>query len=223
MNRILTRLVLVTATTLALITYTGAQQPKSQFHGAPAGPGTSGRNSSVESVAGAASVPTTAATKNEFVIGAEDVLSVTVWKEPDLSAPQVPVRSDGMISLPLIGDVEASGRTPEQLQSEVTARLKDYVASPVVSVMVRQMKSRSFNVLGQVMRPGAFPLDKTTTVVDAIALAGGFREWAKVKSIYVLRRDNGEATRRVPFNYKKAIQGDSGDFELHPRDTVVVP
>lgn len=161
--------------------------------------------------------------QQEFIIGANDVLSVNVWKEPELSSPQVPVRSDGKISLSLIGDVQAGGLTVQELQTELSKRLRDYVASPVVTVAVREMHSRTFNILGEVSRPGAYPLDKATTVVDAIALAGGFREWAKVKSIYILRRPVGGATQRVSFNYKSAIRGSNGDFELQPRDTIVVP
>lgn len=219
-----TRIAVTMTFALLLMPPASAQQSTIQFSGARELSGASGSDRPADANSAAPSLPTPVAPANAFVIGAEDVLSVNVWKEPDLSSPQVPVRSDGKISLPLIGDVQASGRTPEQLQGEVAARLRDYVASPIVSVIVRDMKSRSFNVLGEVVRPGAFPLQKSTTVVDAVALAGGFREWAKVKSIYVLRRDSGDnAARRIPFNYKKAIRGDGGDFELRPRDTVVVP
>jgi polysaccharide export outer membrane protein len=158
----------------------------------------------------------------DFVIGAEDVLAINVWKEPDLSR-DVPVRSDGKITLPLIGDVMASGKTTEQLQAELKKDLQNYIDTPTVTVMVREIRSRAFNVLGLVARPGAYPLAKRTTVLDAIALAGGFREWAKVKNIYVLRRHENGLTERLPFNYKAAIKGSGTDFDLQSRDTIVVP
>jgi polysaccharide biosynthesis/export protein len=176
----------------------------------------------------AANVPTQpqaaqTATGADYVIGAEDVLAINVWKEPDLSR-ELPVRSDGKITLPLIGDVVASGKTTVQLQAELTKAMQGYVDTPAVTVIVRQIRSQAFNILGQVARPGSYPLTKPTTVLDAIALAGGFREWAKVKSIYVLRRQSDGSSQRIGFNYKNAIKGGrDNDFDLHSRDTIVVP
>ena len=160
----------------------------------------------------------------EFVIGTGDVLAINVWKEPEISRV-VPVRPDGRFSLPLIGEVQASGRTTKQLESEITEKLKDYVSEPEVTVIVQEIHSQRFNVLGMVMRPGSYTLTKPMTVIDAIALAGGFRDFAKQKEIYVLRRDpNGKQTR-LPFNYKNVVKGQSRgqEIELESNDTVVVP
>ena len=159
-----------------------------------------------------------------YVIGASDMLSINVWKEPDVSRI-IPVRSDGKISLPLVGEVQASGKTPLQLEQEITTKLKTYISDPEVTVMVQDSKSQKFNVLGMVAKPGAYPLLSTTTVLDAIALAGGFRDFAKKKSMYVLRKDALGQTQRIPFNYKDVINGKNPEqnIQLQDDDTVVVP
>src|SRR5262249_158712 len=122
------------------------------------------------------------AATDEFVIGPGDILAINVWKEAEMSRV-VPVRSDGRISLPLIGELQSGGLTPRQLEAEIAKQLKDYVAEPSVTVVVQEIHSRNINVLGMVNRPGSYPLAKTMTVVDAIATAGGFRDFAKQKSI----------------------------------------
>src|SRR5215469_13775589 len=143
---------------------------------------------------------------DHFVIGNDDVLAINVWKEPDISR-SIPVRSDGRISLPLVGELQASGQTPLKLEAEIADRLKNYISEPEVTVMVQQINSQKFNVLGQVMHPGSFVLANSPTVLDAIALAGGFRDFAKQKSIYVLR-ENADGTQiRISFNYKEVIKG----------------
>lgn len=159
-----------------------------------------------------------------FVIGAEDILSINVWKEQELSR-QVPVRPDGMISLPLLGDVKASGLTPLQLQDLLTTDLKKYISDPQVTVIVTQVNSLSFNVVGEVLKPGYYPLTRRMTVLDAIAMAGGFRDFAKVKKIYVLRTQADGKQVRLPFNYKNVVKGKNAgqNIELQPRDTLVVP
>ncbi|HWF93235.1 MAG TPA: polysaccharide biosynthesis/export family protein [Terriglobales bacterium] len=159
-----------------------------------------------------------------YVIGASDMLSINVWKEPDVSR-MIPVRSDGKISLPLVGEVQASGKTPLQLEQEITNKLKTYISDPEVTVMVQDSKSQKFNVLGMVAKPGAYPLLSTTTVLDAIALAGGFRDFAKKKSMYVLRKDALGQPQRIPFNYKDVISGKNPEqnVQLQDNDTVVVP
>lgn len=159
-----------------------------------------------------------------YVIGSDDVLAISVWKEPELSR-NVPVRSDGKITLPLIGEVVAGGRTPKILESEIKERLTKFMAEPEVTVIVQEVRSQTFNVLGEVVRPGSYSLAKRVTVLDAIAMAGGFRDFAKKKSMYVLRtQSNGEQVR-LPFNYKEVIKGKTPEqnVELQPRDTVVVP
>ena len=160
----------------------------------------------------------------EFVIGTGDVLAINVWKETEISR-SVPVRSDGRISLPLVGEVQAAGKTPKQLESEIKTRLKDYVSEPEVTVIVQEIRSQKFNVLGMVMRPGSFPLTKPMTVIDAIALAGGFRDFAKQKDIYVLRNAADGKQVRLPFNYKDVVKGHKPgqNVELESNDTVVVP
>jgi polysaccharide export outer membrane protein len=160
----------------------------------------------------------------EFMIGTGDVLSINVWKETEVSRV-VPVRSDGRISLPLVGEIQAGGRTPKQLEAEITAKLKDYVSEPEVTVIVQEIKSQKFNVLGMVMKPGSFTLTKPMTVIDAIALAGGFRDFAKQKDIYVLRRNPNGSQKKLPFNYKDVIKGRNlgENVELEINDTIVVP
>jgi polysaccharide export outer membrane protein len=159
-----------------------------------------------------------------YVIGASDMLSINVWKEPDVSRI-IPVRSDGKISLPLVGEVQASGKTPLQLEEEITNKLKTYISDPEVTVMVQDSKSQKFNVLGMVAKPGSYPLLSTTTVLDAVALAGGFRDFAKKKSMYVLRKDVLGQPQRIPFNYKDVISGKNPEqnVQLQDDDTVVVP
>jgi polysaccharide export outer membrane protein len=162
---------------------------------------------------------------DSFVIGNDDVLSINVWKEPDVSKASIPVRSDGRISLPLAGEIQAAGRTPLALEREIADKLKSYISEPEVTVMVQQINSQKFNILGQVNKPGAFPLTNSATVLDAIALAGGFRDFAKKKSVYVLRQNPDGTQTRIPFNYKEVLKGENPaqNIKLQPRDTIVVP
>jgi len=159
-----------------------------------------------------------------YVIGAEDVIDVYVWKEPDMSKT-IPVRPDGMISLPLVGEVKAAGYTPVQLQDVLADAMKKYVSDPQVTVVVEKIASLNFNIVGEVNHPGYFPLTRRMTVLDAIALAGGFKDFAKTKKIYVLRTAANGAEQRLPFNYNQVIKGQNPqqNIELQPRDTIVVP
>jgi polysaccharide export outer membrane protein len=160
---------------------------------------------------------------NSFVIGNDDVLAINVWKEPDISR-SIPVRSDGKISLPLVGEVQAAGLTPLKLEKDIADKLKNYISEPEVTVMVQQINSQKFNILGQVARPGSYVLANSPTVLDAIALAGGFRDFAKQKSIYILRQGaSGESHLR--FNYKDVSQGKNmaQNIKLQPGDTIIVP
>jgi len=159
-----------------------------------------------------------------YVIGAEDVIDVFVWKEPDMSKT-VPVRPDGMISLPLVGEVKAAGYTPVQLQDVLADSMKKYVSEPQVTVVVEKVASLNFNIVGEVNHPGYFPLTRRMTVLDAIALAGGFRDFAKTKKIYVLRTAANGSQERLPFNYRQVIKGENPqqNIELQPKDTIVVP
>ncbi len=189
----------------------GQAQPSSTAHLAPA----------------SANVKTSDQSKphdDSFVIGNDDVLAINVWKEPDISR-SIPVRSDGKISLPLVGEVQAAGRTPLKLEEDIAGKLKNYISEPEVTVMVQQINSQKFNVLGQVARPGSFVIANSPTVLDAIAAAGGFRDFAKQKSIYVLRENPDGTQTRLLFNYKEVIKGvnPAQNVKLQPRDTIVVP
>jgi polysaccharide export outer membrane protein len=159
-----------------------------------------------------------------FVIGNDDVLAINVWKEPDISR-SIPVRSDGKISLPLVGEVQAAGRTPLKLEQDIATRLKSYIAEPEVTVIVQQINSQKFNILGQVNRPGSYAIANAATVLDAIAVAGGFRDFAKQKGIYILRQNLDGSQTRLRFNYKEVVKGQdpAQNVKLQPRDTIVVP
>lgn len=162
---------------------------------------------------------------DSFVIGNDDVLTINVWKEPDVSQKSIPVRSDGKISLPLIGEVQAAGRTPLNLEQAIAARLKSFIADADVTVMVQQINSQKYNILGQITKAGSYPLTNSVTVLDAIAIAGGFRDFAKQKSIYILRQNPDGTQTRLPFNYKNVVKGQDSaqNVKLQPRDTIVVP
>jgi len=174
--------------------------------------------------AAAPAAPPNEAHDDTFVIGPADVLAINVWKEPDVSRSTT-VRSDGKISLPLVGELQAAGKTPRQLEQELREKLKTFISEPEVTVIVQEIKSRKFNVMGMVVRPGSFPLTGSTTVLDAIALAGGFRDFAKQKSIYVLRPGPNGEKARLPFNYKDVIKGKNieQNVQLQAGDTIVVP
>ncbi len=161
---------------------------------------------------------------SDYVIGVGDLLSINVLNDSDVTG-KVPVRPDGMITVPLIGDIQASGLTPDVLQATITKKLTEYVKQPSVTVIVEEMNSRQFNVLGKVQHPGSFPLNKPTTVLDALAQAGGFTEFARTNKIYVLRRDASGSTTKLPFNYKRVAQGasDQDNEQLQAGDTVIVP
>ena len=159
-----------------------------------------------------------------YRVGADDVLAINVWHEPEVSR-QVAVRPDGKISLPLIGDVQAVGLTPTQLQRELQSRFSKYLNQPEVSVIVVQIRSQRFNVLGQVIRPGTYPFIPPISVIDAIATAGGLREFAKAGKIYILRTLPDGQQKRIRIHYKDVLKGKRGshDVMLQNRDTVVVP
>jgi polysaccharide export outer membrane protein len=135
------------------------------------------------------------------------------------------VRSDGKISLPLVGEIQASGRSPLQLEQDITAKLKNFITTPEVTVIVQQVNSRKYNLLGEIVKPGSYPLVSTTTIMDAIAAAGGFRDFAKKTGVYVLRKNPDGSESRLKFNYKDFIKGknSSQNFKIEPNDTIIVP
>jgi polysaccharide export outer membrane protein len=158
-----------------------------------------------------------------YVIGAQDVLDISVWKEPELSRT-VPVRPDGKISMPLLNDMNAAGLTPLQLGAEITAGLKKFVTDPQVTVIVTTINSQRVYILGEVTRAGAYPLLPNMTVLQALSSAGGFTQYANLKKIYVLRVEEGKQIKH-PFNYKDVLAGKAADQNIFVKagDTIVVP
>jgi len=159
----------------------------------------------------------------DYVIGPEDVLGIVFWRERDRSADVI-VRPDGRISLPLINDVDVAGLTPEQVRTKVVESAKRYVDEPTATVVVRQINSRKVFITGNVERPGTFPLLRSTTVLQLIALSGGLKEFAKAADIVVVRNDNGRQMT-FPFNYDdlKRQKNLAQNIVLKPGDTVIVP
>lgn len=159
---------------------------------------------------------------SKYVIGPDDQLQISVWKEPTLSG-DFPVRPDGMISMPLLGDVRASGLTPMQLGDNLTLALKKYVQNPLVTVLVKAAISQRIFMVGEVNHAGAMALTPGMTPLQAIAAAGGLSPFAHSKKIYILRGPQGKQ-KKIPFNYKEALKGDNTQvITLLPDDTVVVP
>jgi len=158
-----------------------------------------------------------------YTIGEQDVLEIAVWKEKEMSVTAV-VRPDGKIDVPLVNEIYVVGLTPVQLQALLVTKLQPFMTVPEVTVSVREINSRKVYLLGQVTHPGMFRINSTTTVGQVIAQAGGLREFAKRKKIYILRNID-HAQTRIPFNYDAVIKGqkDHPDIVLQPGDTIVVP
>jgi polysaccharide export outer membrane protein len=171
---------------------------------------------------GAPGVP--AANDTSYVIGPSDELNISVWEDKDLSGV-VPVRPDGMISLPLLNDVQAAGKTPMQLMKTIVEKLTAHgMKDPIVTVTVTAIKSQFIYVLGQVGKPGTFPMIPGMTVIEAIASAGGLGQFAKQTKIEIRRTQNGQV-ERLAFNYKEVMKGvhPEQDIVLKPNDTIFVP
>jgi polysaccharide export outer membrane protein len=168
--------------------------------------------------------PANRAHNSSFVIGNDDVLAISVWKEPELSK-SVPVRSDGKISLPLVGEIQATGRTPLQLEQELSSKLQSFVNSPEVTVIVEQVNSKKFNIVGEVAKPGSYSIAQAATIMDAIATAGGFRDFAKKTGVYILRKAPDGSQTKIGFNYKDFIKGKNPEqnVKLEANDTIIVP
>jgi polysaccharide export outer membrane protein len=158
----------------------------------------------------------------DYVIGADDMLHISVWKEPDLTQ-SLPVRPDGKISLPLLNDVTAAGLTPTQLADSITTKLKKFMSDPRVTVVVTAMNSQKIYILGEVLHPGTTILQPNMTVLQALATAG-FTQFANTKGIYLLRNDNGKQ-QKIAVHYRELIKGESvaQNLSLKPGDTIVVP
>jgi polysaccharide export outer membrane protein len=166
---------------------------------------------------------TTAGSASEtYVIGASDLLTVTVWKEAGLSGSLL-VRPDGMISMPLVGDVMAAGLTPSQLAGQIQERLKKFIQDPNVSIVLTQIHSKIVYLLGEVSKKGPLEMTPEMTLLEAISSAGGLTDFANAKRIYILRKESG-IQQKIPVRYKAALKGDSAlNVPLKPGDTIVVP
>jgi polysaccharide export outer membrane protein len=166
-----------------------------------------------------AAVP--AGQQREYRIVPGDKLRVEVYKDPQLSQ-SLQVRPDGKITLPLLGDIPASGLTPIELRDQIAANLKEYVTNPTVTVIVAETVPPMVYVMGEVNNPGSIGLHGPLTVVQALAMAGGFRDFAKTKDIRVLRKTS-RGVQTIEFNYKRAVKGEADPVALMPGDTVIVP
>jgi polysaccharide export outer membrane protein len=161
-------------------------------------------------------------TSPDYVIGSDDILHISVWKEPDLTET-LPVRSDGKISMPLLNDIPAAGMTPLALRDSITEKLKKYIADPRVTVVVTAMNSRRIFLTGEVIHSGTMVLLPHMTALQALG-AAGFSQYANLKGIYILRTENGKQ-QKLPFNYKQVVKGNHPEqnIALRPGDTIVVP
>jgi polysaccharide export outer membrane protein len=161
--------------------------------------------------------------EGSYVIGAQDILDISVWKEPDVSR-RVPVRPDGKISLPLLNDIQAAGLTPLELQQQITDGLKKFLTAPQVTVTVIEINSKRVYIVGEVGRTGALAMLPNMTVLQALSAAGGFRQFANPKKIYVMRNEHGKQVT-YPFNYNDVVRGirPEQNIILKPGDTIVVP
>ncbi|MBA4366821.1 MAG: sugar ABC transporter substrate-binding protein [Desulfobacterium sp.] len=160
----------------------------------------------------------------EYTIGSGDVLDITTWKEADFSREELFVRIDGKITFPLLGDIQAAGRTPQQLKISIEKQLATYVGSPVVTVNVRVPGSQKFYVLGEVVRTGEYNLVKHLTIIQAFALAGGFTEWASKDEIILFRVEDGKE-KIIRVDYKSILKGENfeNNILIKANDTIIVP
>jgi polysaccharide export outer membrane protein len=190
---------------------------------APAEPISTSAFAPTPDVISASGPVTDTAAKADYLIGPEDVLTVTVWGEPSLSTKAL-VRFDGKIGMPLLGDVQASGLTTSQLREYLQDNLTKYLRTPVVSVIVTESHSRMVHVIGSVAKPGAYSLNRPLTVMQLLGLAGGFAEFAKQENVIIMRYE-GSTVSRILFNYKTFISGKNleQNILLQNRDTIIVP
>ena len=161
--------------------------------------------------------------ESEYKLGPEDVIEVFVWKEADLSVPSEVVRPDGKISLPLIGELQASGKTQAQLETEISQKLRQYVSEPVVNVIVKEIHSAKVSVLGEVKKPGVYAIKERATILDAIALAEGFTEYAKRGKVTIIRSTPNGDEKHINLNVDEIIKRSKGDpFYVQPYDKIYV-
>jgi polysaccharide export outer membrane protein len=160
----------------------------------------------------------------DYVIGADDVLSIMFWRDKDLSAPEAVVRPDGKVTLPLLNDVQAAGRTPEELSAAIRDAARKFVEDPNPTVIVKEIKSRRVFITGRIEKPGPYPLNGTSTILQLIAMAGGLREFVDGKNISLMRNEQGKQSV-FAFNYQDVVKKQylHQNIELKPGDVVVVP
>ena len=159
----------------------------------------------------------------EYKIGVGDILRINTWKEPDLSLEYAMVRSDGVITFPMLDDIQAQGSSTMELKTKIEKMLNEYVEAPNVTITLANQVSQRFYILGEVMNTGEYPITKKLTVIQAFALAGGFTEWASKNKILLIRRSDGQKTT-ITIRYKDILQGDfSKDIDLKADDIIIVP
>jgi len=214
----------------AILAAFSASTARAQTSAAPA-PAASAAVTAPSSTAAATPTPSAAVApvggyplSTEYIIGPEDMLQITVWKNESLSRT-LAVRPDGKISLPLLHDIQAAGLTPMQLRDKIANALAEFMPNPEVSVTVDDVRSYRISVLGEVNKPGQLQLKADTTVLEALALAGGFRDFASPGKIMILRKDGKGATQKIPFNYNRVVKDNRSqdNVTLKSGDVVVVP
>jgi polysaccharide biosynthesis/export protein len=169
----------------------------------------------------AASGPTVATNSTDYKMVVGDKLRVEVYKDPQMSQ-SLQIRPDGKITLPLVGDVAAAGKTPAALRDTLTTSLKDFITNPVVTVIVIEAQPQTVSVIGEVNAPGTHPIKAQTTVIEALAMAGGFKDFANTKNI-TIQRSTPTGTTRIKFNYKDAIKSETKQMCVQPGDVIIVP
>jgi polysaccharide export outer membrane protein len=192
--------------------------------GVPPATGTTGTVGTTIGTVGTTTAPRTTpsrASLPDYRIGPGDKLRIEVYRDPQLSQ-SLQVRPDGKVTLPLVGDLQASGLAPTELRDQIATSLKEYVTNPVVTVIVTETVAPSVFVMGEVNSPGSIPMQGPLNVMQALAMAGGFRDFANTKNIRILRRGN-TGVQTLFFNYKDAVKGEGETVMLAPGDTVIVP
>jgi polysaccharide export outer membrane protein len=166
-------------------------------------------------------LPPAPAPTSDYVLGAGDKLRIEVYKDPQLSQ-SLQVRPDGKITMPLIGDIAAVGATPLELRDRIASALKEYITNPVVTVIVVETLASNVYVMGEVNKPGPLPLQGPLTALQALAMAGGFKDFANTRDIRILRR-TATGVETIRFNYREAVKGSKAPTYLRAGDTIIVP
>ena len=207
----------IVASVVASLMIAGFAAAEDAAKRAPAAAAAAPGNTAPAAPAPAGGVPVSA----EYRIGVDDVLDIVVWNNTTVSRT-VPVRPDGKISLPLLNEVQAAGLTPPQLRQSLMSKLVEYMPTPEISVIVREVHSNKISVLGEVRKAGRYEISQRATVLDAVALAGGFSDFARRSKVVIMRQE-GNGVKRIPINYNKIVAEEDENIVLQPGDIVVVP